>query len=165
MKKSSIPQIVDKGIIVEGRISSITDFGIFVDINLTRNLFIYKPDAKKIKKELIIGNYVQAKISKIEYGKIQYIPENMFNADECEKIRNRFYRKEHPLYRIYCYIICLIEQIGLKTIGNVSKVTRQYALVNDEDGYNGMLSLYKNMKKIKEGDRIQVYFCYLIFLA
>lgn len=158
MKKSVIPPKVDKGIIVEGRISSITDFGIFVDINLTRNLFIYKPDVKKSEKELIIGNYVKTKISRIQYGKIQYIPEKMFSGDECEKIRNRFYRKEHPLYRIMLLYFLLIEGIGSKAKGYVSKVTKQYALVNDENGNTGMLSLYKNMKKIKKGDELDVYF-------
>lgn len=101
MKTSVIPKVIEEGTVIEGRIASITDFGIFVDVNLGKDLFVYKPDAKQIKKELIIGNYVNVKINRIDYGRIQFIREDLFSQEECERLRNRFYRKEHPLYRIF----------------------------------------------------------------
>lgn len=114
LSRTDIPCYSHPGILLKGKVQSITDFGAFIDVNLCESAFLYKDKMtneilkeKGYGDELKIGEYVNVVVTYKEYKDLVFVDPDLtsykFNGKYHEFLR--CYKKSHSFESIEYNII------------------------------------------------------------
>lgn len=138
-----VEALFDEGEVVEGMVSGIAPFGVFVNLNSIEGLIhiseVSWDHVSDLKKRFEVGQKIKAKIVKIEEGKVSLSIKRLTDDPWVEEMKKL--------------------KVGKKVNGEIVKVTAYGAFVKLDDGLEGLVHMsnasgdVEKIKNLQVGDK------------